>query len=408
MSARRERCGRRGSTPPSDRHSLPALLSGLPDVGRPTRWTASSVDPRTHWKRADVAIKGKSGPSRAGRRERSPRLHATLPSRLRTSRTDCTRPDPRRIDSTPPPVTALPIPRPGTSRRRVAIRLGTRRSPGPGNFADNDGLQCASDGGEPGVASRVVPATTTRREARLLGFYPRAVDCSMSEASESSVHRLHEVVVEPRLARRWCLSPIPHRRYDSRSRSGPIDVTRPVGVGAAAGHGADPGPYIISEAPADRVRVGVVSVSECPESCRRCPMNVRQYLDQSRKHYDVLMHLETHSAMGMARAIHIPGDEVAKPVILKADGHYVMAVIPATYRIDLDKAREAFHVRRWNWPPRRTSAVCSPIATRSPAALRLAVWHADGGGRGPHPRRTDRLRGEQPPRGVPHELRGIR
>jgi hypothetical protein len=31
-------------------------------------------------------------------------------------------------------------------------------------------------------------------------------------------------------------------------------------------------------------------------------MNVRQYLDQSRKHYDVLMHLETHSAMGMARA----------------------------------------------------------------------------------------------------------
>ena len=74
-------------------------------------------------------------------------------------------------------------------------------------------------------------------------------------------------------------------------------------------------------------------------------MNVRQYLDQSRKHYDVLMHLETHSAMGMAQAVHIPGDEVAKPVILKADGNYVMAVIPATYRIDLDKAREAFHVR---------------------------------------------------------------
>jgi Ala-tRNA(Pro) deacylase len=80
-------------------------------------------------------------------------------------------------------------------------------------------------------------------------------------------------------------------------------------------------------------------------------MNVRQYLDQSRKHYDVLMHLETHSAMGMAQAIHIPGDEVAKPVILKADGHYVMVVIPATYRIDLDKAREAFHVRALELAP---------------------------------------------------------
>ena len=40
-------------------------------------------------------------------------------------------------------------------------------------------------------------------------------------------------------------------------------------------------------------------------------MNVRQYLDQSRKHYDVLMHLETHSAMGMAQAVHVPGEEVA-------------------------------------------------------------------------------------------------
>jgi Ala-tRNA(Pro) deacylase len=72
-------------------------------------------------------------------------------------------------------------------------------------------------------------------------------------------------------------------------------------------------------------------------------MNVRQFLDQSRRHYDVLTHLETHSAMGMAQAVHMPGDEVAKPVILKADGNYVMAVIPATYRIDLDKARDALH-----------------------------------------------------------------
>jgi len=80
-------------------------------------------------------------------------------------------------------------------------------------------------------------------------------------------------------------------------------------------------------------------------------MNVRQYLEQSRKHYDILTHLETHSAMGMAQAIHIPGDEVAKPVILKADGHYVMAVIPATYRIDLNKAREAFHVHALELAP---------------------------------------------------------
>jgi Ala-tRNA(Pro) deacylase len=74
-------------------------------------------------------------------------------------------------------------------------------------------------------------------------------------------------------------------------------------------------------------------------------MNVRQYLDQSRKHYDVLMHMETHSAIGMARAVDVSGEDVAKPVILKADGSYVMAVIPATCRIDLEKARDALHGR---------------------------------------------------------------
>jgi Ala-tRNA(Pro) deacylase len=74
-------------------------------------------------------------------------------------------------------------------------------------------------------------------------------------------------------------------------------------------------------------------------------MNVRQYLDQSQKHFDVLTHLDTYTAAGMARAVQARADEVAKPVILKADGGYIMAVIPASCRIDLDKARSALHAR---------------------------------------------------------------
>jgi Ala-tRNA(Pro) deacylase len=74
-------------------------------------------------------------------------------------------------------------------------------------------------------------------------------------------------------------------------------------------------------------------------------MNVRQYLDQSRKHFDVLPHLDTYSALGMAQAVRVREDEVAKPVILKADGRYIMAVIPACCRIDLEKARDALNAR---------------------------------------------------------------
>jgi Ala-tRNA(Pro) deacylase len=80
-------------------------------------------------------------------------------------------------------------------------------------------------------------------------------------------------------------------------------------------------------------------------------MNVRQYLDQSHKHFDVLSHLDTYSAHGMAQAIRVRDDEVAKPVILKADGKYVMAVIPASSRIDLDKARSALQVRTLELAP---------------------------------------------------------
>ena len=73
----------------------------FPDESRPTRWTASSGDPKTHWNRADDATQGNSGPSHARSRESpSPRLHSTPPfARIRAFGTDYPRPDPHPIDS---------------------------------------------------------------------------------------------------------------------------------------------------------------------------------------------------------------------------------------------------------------------------------------------------------------------
>ncbi len=70
-------------------------------------------------------------------------------------------------------------------------------------------------------------------------------------------------------------------------------------------------------------------------------MNVRAFLDQSGRTFEVLEHPATYTALGMAHAVHVSGHETAKSVILKADGRHVLAVLPASRHVDLEKARTA-------------------------------------------------------------------
>ena len=72
-------------------------------------------------------------------------------------------------------------------------------------------------------------------------------------------------------------------------------------------------------------------------------MNVQRFLNERGVPFEVMEHEPTYSALRMAHALHVPGDEVAKPVILKTDGRYVMALVPAPCRIDMGKAKQALH-----------------------------------------------------------------
>src|SRR5262249_43176385 len=74
---------------------------------------------------------------------------------------------------------------------------------------------------------------------------------------------------------------------------------------------------------------------------RRWVMNVRQYLSQSGRAFEVLDHPTTYTAQAVAQAVHVPSDEVAKTVVLNAGGRYVMAVLPAPHRVDFEKAGAA-------------------------------------------------------------------
>ena len=70
-------------------------------------------------------------------------------------------------------------------------------------------------------------------------------------------------------------------------------------------------------------------------------MNVKEFLNENHVRFRTVLHQPTPSAQRMAHSLHVPGDTVAKTVVLKADDNYILAVVPATHCVDLAMAREA-------------------------------------------------------------------
>ena len=68
---------------------------------------------------------------------------------------------------------------------------------------------------------------------------------------------------------------------------------------------------------------------------------LKESLDEARVPYEVYDHALAYTAQEIAQRQHIPGREMAKVVILKADGAYVMTVLPASRLISLPKVRVA-------------------------------------------------------------------
>ncbi|WP_158675399.1 aminoacyl-tRNA deacylase [Thiohalobacter thiocyanaticus] len=71
--------------------------------------------------------------------------------------------------------------------------------------------------------------------------------------------------------------------------------------------------------------------------------HVSRYLTEHEIPYEVLTHPPTMSSLETAASAHIPGDCLAKPVILQDDQGYIMALIPATHRLDLQALDSHLH-----------------------------------------------------------------
>ena len=68
-------------------------------------------------------------------------------------------------------------------------------------------------------------------------------------------------------------------------------------------------------------------------------MRVIDFLKESGVKYEVSDHVAAFTAQQMAAAEHEPGRYVAKPVIVKADDEYLMCVLAAPCKIDLQSLK---------------------------------------------------------------------
>lgn len=64
-------------------------------------------------------------------------------------------------------------------------------------------------------------------------------------------------------------------------------------------------------------------------------------LKQNHIPFEIIPHSETFSSMKTAQVTHTKGMEFAKPIMINVDGKMVMAVLPASYTLDLKKIKEA-------------------------------------------------------------------
>ena len=61
---------------------------------------------------------------------------------------------------------------------------------------------------------------------------------------------------------------------------------------------------------------------------------LQKYLDQTVT-YEIISHDPTMSSTRTAEACHVPGDCLAKGVVLRRDGGYLLAILPASHHIDM-------------------------------------------------------------------------
>ena len=73
-------------------------------------------------------------------------------------------------------------------------------------------------------------------------------------------------------------------------------------------------------------------------------MCIRDFLQARSVRFEVFLHAPSHSAAHLAGSVHVSGRSVAKAVLVKSSDAYVLAVLPATHRIETGRLAEVLGV----------------------------------------------------------------
>jgi Ala-tRNA(Pro) deacylase len=76
------------------------------------------------------------------------------------------------------------------------------------------------------------------------------------------------------------------------------------------------------------------------------PNRLKDYLEKNQVSYQAGYHQEVYTAQEIAAAQRVPGKEMAKVVMVKADGKMVMLVLPASYQVDIKKLKAALQCKK--------------------------------------------------------------
>lgn len=89
-------------------------------------------------------------------------------------------------------------------------------------------------------------------------------------------------------------------------------------------------------------------------------MKIDQYLRQNGVGFEHHTHSEAYTAQELAAEEHVSGHNVAKAVVVNADGRYVLCALPAPRKLDLQKVSELVGARECRLAEEREMAKIFP------------------------------------------------
>ena len=92
----------------------------------------------------------------------------------------------------------------------------------------------------------------------------------------------------------------------------------------------------------------LVGPTSNPEVAMIVLKRLQSYLDSHQIPYQIIGHSLAYTAREAANSLHVPADTFAKVVVVKADGRYVMTVLPSNWKVDFRRLIDVLeypHVR---------------------------------------------------------------